>query len=304
MFRGRRARTIEGVGSSRHAGCPNPCLTRTDVTIGAEASFFFKFLQAMEWQEIAGNWVVVPSRPRAVVHFLGGAFVAAAPQLTYRSLLEFLAEEGYAVVATPFVNTFDHGAIARQVLAAFTRAMDELYDKQFKRRYLPIYGVGHSMGCKLHLLIGSLYPQERAGNLLISFNNYPAKRSIPFLEQFVQLAPTPINVEFTPSPEETNELILRNYQVRRNLLVKFKHDDIDQTRSLHDVMLQRCPDLTSLQILKGNHLTPLGQDFKWQAGEVFTPFDALGQLMRQELNRDFNQLKQTIRLWLNPFAKA
>jgi dipeptidyl aminopeptidase/acylaminoacyl peptidase len=60
-----------------------------------------------DWQEVSGNWVLIPPKPTAIVHFLGGAFVAAAPQLTYRWLLEALASQGYAVVATPFVNTLD-----------------------------------------------------------------------------------------------------------------------------------------------------------------------------------------------------
>lgn len=257
----------------------------------------------MDWQEIFGNWVLVPPRPIAIVHFLGGAFVATIPQLTYRSLLEHLAEQGFVVIATPFVNTFDHVAIAQQVHDSFNTALARLQGRVLKRRYLPIYGIGHSMGCKLHLLINSLYPQERAGNIFISFNNYPAKRSIPMLEQFVQFAPN-FDVEFTPSPDETNRLILENYQVRRNLLVKFTNDTIDQTRSLHGVLYSRFPDLTTVQIIKGNHLTPLGQDIKWQAGESFTPFDALGQLFRQEVYRDFNLLKQTLMLWLNPLARV
>lgn len=26
----------------------------------------------MNWQEIAGNWVFLPRRPRGIIHFLGG----------------------------------------------------------------------------------------------------------------------------------------------------------------------------------------------------------------------------------------
>lgn len=279
----------------------------------------------MEWQEVYGNWVLVPPRPLAIAHFLGGAFVAAAPQVTYRALLEFLASQGFAVVATPFVNTFDHAAIAQRVMRNSNLAFDYLENDVIKRR-LPIYGVGHSMGCKLHVLIGSLYPQERAGNVLISFNNYPAKRSIPMLEQMTQLsqgasqfasqfvsqfssqipaqflpqfvAPD-LNVEFTPSPEATNELIATHYQVRRNLLIKFRNDDIDQTRSLHTALLERFPEMTSVQILKGTHTTPLGQDVNWKTTE-FSPLDAIGQFVRQEVYRDLNELKATILLWLDP----
>jgi hypothetical protein len=272
----------------------------------------------MEWQEIYGNWVLVPPRPIAIIHFLGGAFVATAPQVTYRALLEALAAQGYAIVATPFVNTLDHTTIAQRVMRMSNLALDYLTRDVLRQYSLPIYGVGHSMGCKLHLLIGSLFPQERAGNILISFNNYPARRSIPLVEQFTQFSkftsdlasqfnsPLPpqfaaaFDVEFTPSPEETNRLILENYQVPRNLLVKFTNDDIDQTRSLHGVLFDRFPELTSVEILKGNHLTPLGQDVNWQAGKEFTPFDAIGQFFKQEFYRDLNQLRQTMLRWLNP----
>jgi hypothetical protein len=256
----------------------------------------------MDWQEVSGNWVIVPPRPKAIVHFLGGAFVAAVPHVTYRCLLEYLAEQGYVVVATPFVNTLDHTAIAKDTLKTFNQALDYLHAKVLKKRYFPIYGVGHSMGCKLHLLIGSLFPQERAGNILISFNNFPARRSIPLLEQFSQFSSS-FAIEFTPSPDETNQIIEERYQVRRNLLIKFTSDDIDQTRSLSQVMIPRFPDMTTVQIIKGNHLTPLGQEMKWQPGAAFTPFDAIGQFVKQEVYRDFNQLKQTILLWLDPLAR-
>ena len=277
----------------------------------------------MEWQEVYGNWVMVPARPKAIIHFLGGAFVATAPQITYRGLLEHFAQQGYAIVATPFVNTLDHTAIAQRVYRLSNLALEHLQDQS--GRALPIYGVGHSMGCKLHLLIGSLFTVERAGNILVSFNNYPAKRSIPMLEQVSQFsnftaqfaaqfasqlaaqlgnssqfAVPAFDVEFTPSPEETNDLIAKQYQVRRNLLVKFTQDDIDQTRSLSEALDYRFPDMTSIKILKGTHITPLGQDVSWKAGTEFSPFDAIGQFMKQETSRDINQLKQTMLMWLEP----
>jgi len=145
----------------------------------------------MEWQEIAGNWILVPRHPVAIVHFLGGAFVASAPQVTYRWLLEQLAKHQYAVIATPFDSAlgraaFDHEAIARSALLRFESALDYLRDRQRLSTDLPIYGVGHSLGCKLHLLGNSLFEAERAGNILLAFNNYSAKRAIPFFEQVSQ----------------------------------------------------------------------------------------------------------------------
>ena len=253
----------------------------------------------MNWKQIAGSWVVVPQRPIGIIHFLGGAFVATAPHVTYRLLLEYLVEKGFAVVATPFVNTLDHSAIAEEVLLNFERVLVRLEDREpaFKG-YLPIYGLGHSMGCKLHLLIGCSEGVKRAGNILISFNNYAAKDAIPLVEQLNRA----VNVEFTPSPTETYNLVNGDYGVRRNLLVKFDNDTLDQSSDLTRLLQNRFKDMVTIQTFRGNHLTPLGQDVKWQPGQEFNPLDALGQWFKQEVYRDLNQLKRSLVLWLNPLS--
>jgi Protein of unknown function (DUF1350) len=254
----------------------------------------------MDWQEISGNWVYIPRQPRAVVHFLGGAFVAAAPQITYRLLLEDLAKQGYAIIATPFLNTFDHRSIASDVYNRFEDTLELLQ----KRRYLsteglPIYGVGHSMGCKLHLLIGSMYDVDRSGNILISFNNFSARDAVPLMGQM----PMEFNVEFAPSPQETLDLITDYYDVQRNLIVKFSNDTIDQSYTLGQTLTKIFPGMVSTQTINGSHLTPLGQDFQWQLNpQIFTPFDAIGQWIKQEVHRDLHQLKREMLLWLDPIA--
>lgn len=254
----------------------------------------------MDWQEVADNWVLIPRHPIGIVHFLGGAFFAAAPQLTYSWLLEQLGREGYAIIATPFVNTLEHGAIARDVFKSFDRTLEELRTSAIvRKRYLPIYGIGHSMGCKLHLLIGSLFSVQRAGNVLIAFNNYPASRSIPLVDRIN--ATSAFNIEFTPNPRETKNIIAQHYSIRRNLLIKFTDDDIDQSPHLIPILQQRFPGMIASQQLPGNHLTPLGQDINWQPGQEFTPLDAVGQWVKQEfLYRNLSQLKRAILRWLNP----
>jgi Protein of unknown function (DUF1350) len=253
----------------------------------------------MDWKEIQGNWVLIPRNPIGIIHFLGGAFVATAPHLTYRWLLEQLAEKGYVVIATPFVNTLDHIAIAKSVQLNFDRVIERLHDSSaLRKRYLPIYGLGHSMGCKLHLLIGSLLSVERAGNILISFNNYAARDAIPLVEQFN----TTFAIEFSPSPLETNKLVQERYNVRRNLLIKFSNDNLDQSAALKEILQQRFPEMVTAQTLPGSHVTPLGQDVRWQPGASFTPIDALGQWFKQEVYRDLNQLKRVMLLWLNPLS--
>ncbi len=253
----------------------------------------------MEWRELSGSWILIPRNPQAMIHFLGGAFVGTVPTLTYRWLLEQLAKSGYGIVATPYINTFDHTAIARTVLNRYETIVERLYyQNKISHRYLPTYGIGHSLGCKLHLLIGSLFAIEREGNILISYNNFPVRRAIPFLEQ-LDINNT-LNLEFIPSPEETNTLIAERYSTRRNLLIKFTNDEIDQTALLNPVLIKRFPDMIVLRTVTGHHLTPLGQEIQWRSGEFFTPFDAIGQWIKESLSKDLMFLKQEIIYWLNP----
>lgn len=256
----------------------------------------------MKWQEISGNWVYLPSQEIiGIIHFLGGAFVATAPQVSYRSVLEHLSKAGYGIVATPFLNTLDHFAIAREVLNRFETVLERLQKtRKLRTGYLPIYGIGHSMGCKLHLMIGSIYDVDRAGNILISFNNYPVNQAIPFMEQ-LNLVPN-LDIEFTPSPVETNQLIDSNYNIRRNLLLKFNQDNLDQTVNLNALLKKRFSQMVTMRTLTGNHLTPLSQKVKWQTGNLFTPVDAIGQWFNQGISKNLNNLQQELIIWLNPMS--
>jgi hypothetical protein len=152
------------------------------------------------------------------------------------------------------------------------------------------------MGCKLHLLIGSLFSVKRAGNILISYNNDSARRAIPLVEQLSAVT----EVEFTPTPEQTHELIAANYNVRRNLLIRFKNDEIDRTEILQALLKARFADFVSLKILNGTHTTPIAQEMAWQAGNAFSPLDALGQWFKQEFYRDLNVLTRELSHWLDP----
>lgn len=265
----------------------------------------------MEWQEFSGSWVLIPRHPLGIIHFLGGAFVATAPHLTYRWLLEELSKQGYIIIATSFLNTLDHKAIAVNVQNRFENILSRLeYNKGIEVNHLPIYGLGHSMGCKLHLLIGSLFEIKRAGNILISFNNYPLTQAIPFMENIIpslQLnlknywqIDEELQFEFTPSPAETELIIKKHYQVRRNLLVQFQNDTIDQTLTLKPLLTNLHAEMISSLTLSGNHLTPLGQDFNLDFPQTSTPLDTLGKWFKENFSRDLYNLYHEISRWLNP----
>lgn len=135
-----------------------------------------------DWKEVEGTWVLGPqnTKPRLIVHFIGGVFVGAAPQLTYRLFLERLVEKDILVIATPYASGFDHNFIADEVQFKFDRCLRFLQAQD-----LPIFGIGHSLGSVIHLLIGSRYAVERSGNILMSFNNKDASLAIPLLSPFL-----------------------------------------------------------------------------------------------------------------------
>ena len=113
--------------------------------------------------------------------------------------------------------------------------------------------LGHSLGCKLHLLA----PDGGRGShglVALSFNNFQADRSIPLLGE---LAPRlGVETEFSPSPQETLRLITRHYIQERNLVVRFGRDELDQSDDLLEALKKRSTDNTEALQLPGDHLTP------------------------------------------------
>lgn len=163
-----------------------------------------------DWEELHGNYLLRPSisqgPPRALLHFLGGAIVGAAPHVSYRYMLERLAQEGYLVVATPYQLSFDHLSTCDAVIGRFERVAPIL-----ARQYgaVPVVGVGHSCGALLQLLITSLFPDTpRAANALLSFNNKPVSEAIPLFEEIFAPLFTTLSAKNGTFPSSTEVLAL------------------------------------------------------------------------------------------------
>ena len=147
---------------------------------------------ARGWRELEGTWILAPpdgAAPEAVVHFCGGAFVGASPQITYGLFLERLcARARVTIVATPFAIGFEHLRIADDAHLAFERALAALVaEDPASYADAPTFGVGHSMGSLLHAIVGARYrldgPGRRVGNALMSFNNKPATDAVPLFAE-------------------------------------------------------------------------------------------------------------------------
>jgi hypothetical protein len=113
--------------------------------------------------------------------------------------------------------------------------------------------LGHSLGCKLHLLAPD-GGRRSAALVALSFNNFSAERSVPLLAEVGQQLG--FRSEFSPSPQETLQLVSSSYRQSRNLLVRFRRDDLDQSPRLLEALRQRPSDASELIELPGDHLTP------------------------------------------------
>ncbi|MCP9926843.1 DUF1350 family protein [Cyanobium sp. CH-040] len=205
------------------------------------------------WRQQDDLWLLEPGgRPLGLVEFIGGSYLAARPELSYRRLLEALAARGWRVHAWSYVPGFDHQAQANSAWARFRDQRQALSEVDALPAGEPLR-LGHSLGCKLQLLAPDGGRRAR-GLVALSFNNFSAERSVPLLAELGQQFR--FRSEFSPSPEETLRQVAASYRQPRNLLVRFSRDGIDQSPRLLDVLQQRPDDASSLVELPGDHLSP------------------------------------------------
>ena len=204
----------------------------------------------MGWRQRGELWTLQPDgsgAKRGLIEFIGGSYLAATPQISYRRLLETLAGRGWHIHAWSYVPGFDHQAQANDAWRLFRQARSASDPGGALLR------LGHSLGCKLHLLAPDA-GRGCNGLVALAFNNFSAERSVPLLAELGQQFN--FRSEFSPSPEETLALVERSYRQPRNLLVRFSRDNLDQSRRLLGVLQARPGDATALAELPGDHLTP------------------------------------------------
>jgi hypothetical protein len=149
------------------------------------------------WERLEGCDVLLPPdevEVRGIVHFVGGALVGVVPRQAYGPFLEGLAAAGYAVIATPDPQLLglDHGAAARSVAERYADAARSIYERySISDRRVPVFGLGHSLGAKVLILAGCDSRARRAlgarrcANVLVAYNNYSARRSVPLFEPLI-----------------------------------------------------------------------------------------------------------------------
>ncbi len=193
-----------------------------------------------------------PSRPIGLIELIGGSYISIKPEVTYKRLISNLLQRNFAVHSWSYIPNFDHQLQSNQAWKQFRQAR-----KTLEQRYKLItksIRLGHSLGCKLHLLSPD-GGRNCDGLVAISFNNFKADKSIPLLKKMSQKLN--FQTEFSPSPAETLNLIREHYDQTNNLLMKFKNDNLDQSNLLLKSLEKRPFDKSKILRLEGNHLTPV-----------------------------------------------
>ena len=189
-----------------------------------------------------------PSNPKKIVEFIGGSYLATRPDFAYKRFIENLLKKNYAVHAYRYIPQFDHQEISSNAWKDFKNCKKHLFKRISKE--LKTIRVGHSLGCKLHL-ISPDGGRNCEKFISISFNNFSANNSIPLLKNISKSLD--FKSEFSPSPKRTLKIINNTYIQNKNLLIKFDSDKLDQTEDLLSALKLRKNDESKGLLMKGNH---------------------------------------------------
>ena len=199
--------------------------------------------------DVSCQW---PSRPVGLIELIGGSYISIKPEVTYKRLISGFLQRNFAVHSWGYIPNFDHQLQANLAWKQF-RQSRKFLEKRVGLKPKSIK-LGHSLGCKLHLLAPD-GGRNCDGLVAISFNNFKADKSIPLLRKISQKLD--FQTEFSPSPSETLNIIREHYEQINNLLIKFKNDNLDQNDLLLKSLQERPSDKSKIILLDGNHLTPV-----------------------------------------------
>ena len=191
--------------------------------------------------DVSCQW---PSRPVGLIELIGGSYISIKPEVTYKRLISCLLKRNFAVHSWGYIPNFDHQLQANQAWKQF-RQSRKILEKRVGLIPKSIR-LGHSLGCKLHLLAPD-GGRNCDGLVAISFNNFRADKSIPLLRKMSKKLN--FQTEFSPSPSETLNLVREHYEQINNLLIKFKNDNLDQNDFLLKSLKERSADKSKIMKL-------------------------------------------------------
>lgn len=200
------------------------------------------------------------------VHFVGGAAFGTYPDLAYGLLLSRLSERtGVTCVATPFDLSLDHFEASRSVDIAFRRALDDDMSK--------VFGLGHSLGSKLLLLLQAEDETKYDSLTLVASNNFGLAESARLASTFLEAvnneepawtglldlalaAAASAGFDVSPSPRDTLDIVQSISDIDATF-ISFADDQLDSSADLVDALRTPVEDGVKAVQLAGGHLNPV-----------------------------------------------
>ncbi|GJQ96841.1 alpha/beta hydrolase fold protein [Tanacetum coccineum] len=270
---------------------------------------------------LAINWsngrldscLVIPppkgKKPKAIIKFLGGAFIGAVPEVTYGYSLGLLANKGYLIISVPYNVTFDHSQAAREVFERFHSCLNSvltyglLSDGLLAAELvdLPLYSVGHSNGALLQVLYGSYFSDKLPkANAIISYNS-PQQRHYPTSSRCLK-ALLDTDEAMAPDYDPETRVSLDKFVDQLPSVfnqVKFNTDAIDETNLLEETLrphVEAIGGTLDTVSLSGNHITPCIQDTVSLSGNHITPCIQLGlDLVESDIDEKVEDKSERVR---------
>ncbi|XP_055820853.1 uncharacterized protein LOC129889536 isoform X2 [Solanum dulcamara] len=239
-------------------------------------------------------------KPKAIIKFVGGAFIGAVPEVTYSNgaLIQALVGS-YFCEKIPKANVIIsyNNRPASEAVPYFEQL--GLLVGQMVPVISPAYSMAQSAsGDALRVLL------DTAGTIMPDYD----RETVVSLTKFADQLPSVFGElaqgisEFKPTPSENLECFKNAYNVKRTLLVKFDLDPIDETDRLEETLKPRVESFggkVEKIALTGNHITPCILEPKWRVGAVYTPADAVAQVVKTMSINDTKGLCTTIANWFS-----
>jgi hypothetical protein len=293
---------------------------------------------SQRWERLGDCEVIAPAGqfPWGVVFFLGGAVLGQFPRLCYDSLLRPLADRtGCAVIAVPYETDVDHGLLAAGAEKRFRDALGLAADRYgWTTKRMPVFGLGHSLGAKLHVIRHSTSTEgvEAEPLAVMAFNNFSLSDSLTLakealqtfqgggvppgldiawnmLQPLAQQAAKNAGMEFTPDAEEMEDMIRAGYTARSTRIIGFGIDQLDCGIELSAATSETGSGPVVCTDLPGNHLTPVFFSVGELAGAALGGQGAMGQraaaaAQKQKLEvgnkTELDALLEDLVAWMRP----
>jgi Protein of unknown function (DUF1350) len=240
-----------------------------------------------------------PGLPSCMIVFLGGAGLGQFPHIAYNEFLVRISDKlNAAILAAPYTVGLDHFGIAKQGGEKLRKGILKCQDEKQYSPNIPVYCLGHSLGCKLLAIYIAATFQEFSGIGFLAFNNFSFSQTIgmarDFADQlrtatqrnefndpsyssaggvlnqlfgFAETAVSFMGLEFMPSPSDMRRLLRLKYTDQwkgKTRIFCFDDDTLDSTPDF----VASCGDTVEVSGLPGNHLTPVY--LKLQVDDIMT----------------------------------